>query len=260
MRVSTENLPRDNWHHFLRLRDLEQLKGHLDLPRNSKVLELGAGDGVQTTVLRKLFDDVVPIDVDPSGVVEGLIVADAADLPFEDNSFNVIFSSNVLEHVEDLDAAFAEMKRVLKPGGVMVHTMPTSIWKLIQLLLRPVASLVKIVKRLVPGLGKSSGRAVPLSHGESPRVSRSLVGRVIGLVVPTIHGTSGNHISELIEFSARSWQRKFDVVGLELKGSDPLYLHSPYDLMPYRLVGVRDLLGKLGFCSVRAYVLTDPTG
>jgi SAM-dependent methyltransferase len=258
LRVSTENLPRDNWHHFLRLRDLEQLKDHLDLPRYSKVLELGAGDGVQTGALRAMFDDVIPIDVDPSGVVEGLIVADAADLPFEDSSFDVIFSSNVLEHVEDLDSAFAEMKRVLKPGGIMIHTMPTSIWKLAQLLLRPVASLVKIAQRLVPGLRKSSGRAVPLSHGEMPRVTRSLVGRVVGLVIPTIHGTSGNHISELLEFSARRWRRKFDATDLELKCSDPLYLHSPYDLMPYRLLALRDLLGKLGLCSVRAYVLVDP--
>lgn len=258
MRVSTENLPRDNWHHFLRLRDLEQLKGHLDLPRNSKVLELGAGDGVQTTVLRTLFDDVVPIDVDPSDVVEGLIVADAADLPFEDNSFNVIFSSNVLEHVEDLDSAFSEMKRVLKPGGIMIHTMPTSIWKLIQLLLRPLASVVKIAQRIIPGLGKSSGRAVPLSHGEAPRNPRSLVGRIIGLVIPTIHGTSGSHVSELFEFSARSWRQKFENANLELKDSDPLYLHSPYDLMPYRLLELRDALGKFGFCSVRAYVLVDP--
>jgi SAM-dependent methyltransferase len=42
--------------------------------------------------------------------------------PFEDNSFNLIFSASVLEHVQNLPAAFAELRRLLAPGGVMVHS------------------------------------------------------------------------------------------------------------------------------------------
>lgn len=40
---------------------------------------------------------------------------------FEDNSFDVIFSNTVLEHIADLDNAFKEMKRILKPGGFCFH-------------------------------------------------------------------------------------------------------------------------------------------
>lgn len=40
---------------------------------------------------------------------------------FEDEEFHLVYSHQVLEHIRDLEAAFGEMKRILKPGGVMYH-------------------------------------------------------------------------------------------------------------------------------------------
>lgn len=260
MRVETSGLPTDNWHHFLRLRDLRQIVAEERLDRKFCVLELGAGDGVQTAALRELFDEVTPTDPTPFGDVEGMVVADAADLPFEDDSFDLIFSSNVLEHVEKLDEAFAEMKRVLVPGGIMVHSMPTGTWKIVQLAGRPFASAVKIFRRLIPGISTNSGR-VKLggsfdshSSGESPR---TMVQRVVGLVIPTIHGVSGNHVSEFIRFRPHWWRRRFERAGFDCYRTAPLYLHSPYDLLPYRLMGLRDLMGRAGFASVDVFWLRN---
>jgi SAM-dependent methyltransferase len=258
MRVEMTGLPTDNWHHFLRLRDLRQVFAEVPLERVSRVLELGAGDGVQTAVLREMFQEVVPVDIAPSGDVEGMVIADAADLPFDDDYFDLIFSSNVLEHVEQLDVAFAEMKRVLVPGGIMIHSMPTGTWKIFQLMGRPVASVVRIVRRLVPGMSVGSERARAGSHGALPGVEmsrRSLIQRIIGLVIPTIHGVSGNHMSEFLRFRPKWWRRQFELAGLECYRSSPLFLHSPYDLLPYRFVGLRDRLGRAGFASVDVFWL-----
>ena len=60
MRVETSGLPTDNWHHFLRLRDLHQVLAEVPLEGVSRVLELGAGDGVQTAVLREIFPKLSP--------------------------------------------------------------------------------------------------------------------------------------------------------------------------------------------------------
>ena len=46
-------------------------------------------------------------------------VADATDLPFDDNTFDVAHCHAVLNHVPDTDAVLAEVKRVLKPGGII---------------------------------------------------------------------------------------------------------------------------------------------
>jgi ubiquinone/menaquinone biosynthesis C-methylase UbiE len=40
---------------------------------------------------------------------------------FSDNEIDIIYSGSVLEHVRDLDAAFKEMHRILKPGGLIIH-------------------------------------------------------------------------------------------------------------------------------------------
>jgi SAM-dependent methyltransferase len=260
MRVETTGLPIDNWHHFLRLRDLRQIISVERPGRSTRVLELGAGDGVQTAGLRELFEEVVPTDPAPFGDVDGMIVADAVNLPFEDDSFDLIFSSNVLEHVENIDDAFAEMKRVLTPGGIMIHSMPTGTWKIIQLIGRPLASGIKIFRRLTPGVSAHSGR-VKLgasfdadSAGES---KRSMFVRIVGLVIPTVHGVSGNHFSEFARFRPVWWKRRFEDAGFDCYRSSPLFFHSPYDLVPYRFLGIRDLVGRTGFASVDVFWLRE---
>jgi ubiquinone/menaquinone biosynthesis C-methylase UbiE len=45
-------------------------------------------------------------------------VADALNLPFEDNTFDVVVCSHVYEHVPDPQRMFSEIHRVLQPGGV----------------------------------------------------------------------------------------------------------------------------------------------
>ena len=48
------------------------------------------------------------------------VAAGAEAMPFDDGSFDVVTSLNSLDHVDDLDRAVAEIKRVLRPGGHLV--------------------------------------------------------------------------------------------------------------------------------------------
>lgn len=57
---------------------------------------------------------------------DGARCEDLTRLTFADNSFNLIVSSEVLEHIEDCPAALAEIRRVLRPGGMHVFTVPVS--------------------------------------------------------------------------------------------------------------------------------------
>ncbi len=55
------------------------------------------------------------------------IVAEGANLPFPDKSFDVIICSEILEHVPDLDRVLSEIGRVLVKGGRLYATMPNSL-------------------------------------------------------------------------------------------------------------------------------------
>ena len=106
------------------------------------VMELGSGTGffllnlMQGGVGKKGFaTDLSPGMVEVAlrnakglGLdVEGR-VADAERIPYDDNSFDLVVGHAVLHHIPDLPAAFAEIRRVLKPGGRFVFAgEPTKI-------------------------------------------------------------------------------------------------------------------------------------
>ena len=256
MRVHMDGLPEDNWHHFLRLRDLRQILSEVPVDGKSRVLELGAGDGAQTFALRKRFREVVSIDISPSAKIDGIIIADAANLPFVDGYFDLVFSSNVLEHIESVEESLLEMKRVLDPDGIMIHTMPTSIWKVIQLLCKPLATVIKLIRKIVPGLSDIPRRAEVGDHGFHSSLElkkRSIFKIILGQLIPTIHGVSKNHIQELIRFRTQWWLSKFKQVDLDCYRSSPLFFHSPYDILPYRFIKLRERLAVKGIASVHVF-------
>jgi ubiquinone/menaquinone biosynthesis C-methylase UbiE len=105
-------------------------------------LELGAGTGFFSLNLKQagVLDDVHVTDLSPGMVeaaranaerlgfrVEGR-VADAERIPYDDNTFDVVVGHAVIHHVPDVEAAFREVLRVLKPGGrFVIAGEPTTI-------------------------------------------------------------------------------------------------------------------------------------
>lgn len=122
----------------------------LDLPRGSRVLDLGCGDGRHTRATRLLPGiDVVALDLGAEEVRrtrESLIDMDenpdalcssspeagswlvlrgnTYHLPFRDGAFDAIIASEILEHLHRDDAALLEIDRILKPGGILAVSVP----------------------------------------------------------------------------------------------------------------------------------------
>ncbi len=97
-------------------------------------LELGAGRGTISLYLKKRFGfDVTLNDVSDNAMELARAnfqyfnesaefqVGDAAALPFPDNSFDVVTSIGLMEHLDDYTGIIREAHRVLKPGGLMVQ-------------------------------------------------------------------------------------------------------------------------------------------
>lgn len=109
---------------------------YLDIKSSDKVLDAGCGEGFYVMLLAELYGcQIVGLDNDPEilnrakkwiGEKEGIkfIVGDVTELPFENESFDKIILSEVLEHIPDDKKALAEVYRALKPGGVLGITVP----------------------------------------------------------------------------------------------------------------------------------------
>ena len=90
-----------------------------------RLLDVGCREGAQSRAFEALGYRVASIDVDAR--YEKCVVCDANDaLPFRDGTFDVVWSSEVIEHLKDPAAAIREMHRVVRPGGVIVMTTPNS--------------------------------------------------------------------------------------------------------------------------------------
>lgn len=99
---------------------VSELSRVVDLGSRS-VLDVGAGPRQFADAFRGAGARYVPVDYDAtvSSVREGGLVASAAQLPLADGSVDVVFSSNLMEHVEDPKQVADELVRVLRPGGIL---------------------------------------------------------------------------------------------------------------------------------------------
>ena len=117
----------------------------LDLQPGDRVLDVGAGFGRHAFEVARRGARIVALDYGEAEVVStrstvaamveageipadrfgGALRGDATCLPFPDDSFDVVITSEVLEHIQDDVAAIAEMYRVLKPGGIFAVTVPS---------------------------------------------------------------------------------------------------------------------------------------
>ena len=112
---------------------LRKALGH-EPRRYARALEIGAGTGYFSLNLLRagVVAEAVATDISPGmlrklegsarelGLRIDTAACDAVDLPFEDDSFDLVFGHAVLHHLPALDAAFREFRRVLRPGGVVV--------------------------------------------------------------------------------------------------------------------------------------------
>jgi len=127
----------------------------LGLRAGDRVLDVGAGFGRHVYECARRGAKVVALDYAADEVVRtrytlvamvdggeitddeliGVLRGDATSLPFPDATFDVVITSEVLEHIQDDVSAIAEMVRVLAPGGRFAATVPawlpeTINWKL----------------------------------------------------------------------------------------------------------------------------------
>lgn len=129
----------DHYWWFVGRRNLAFRLLHREFPNPAvkpKVLDLGCGTGV---IMGELAEWTEPVGLDMSNLalqfckkrgLDPLAQARGEWLPLQSNTFDAIIALDIFEHIDDHVAAFREAYRVLKPGGVLVMSVPAfmSLW------------------------------------------------------------------------------------------------------------------------------------
>lgn len=109
-------------------------------PPNSRILDLGCGNGISAMLLNRAGHHVVGTDVSSLFLEDArqweysesdsdrhtlkYRVCDVLELPFEAESFDVVCSNELIEHLPDVETALSEMIRVTRKGGRIIVSGP----------------------------------------------------------------------------------------------------------------------------------------
>lgn len=242
----------------IRLAELEALLPHF--PEGARVLEIGAGAGWQARALADRGFIVEAIEYSDSGF-SGLREArvfpvqdyDGHRIPFPDGSFDVVFSSNVLEHIPHVERFQAEIQRVLRSGGTAVHLMPTATWRIWTTL----AHYPYVLGRMVRRRRTTPNRIAPTHSGISGSRRHRWTRRLIWALLPERHGEIGNVLTEVLLFSRWRWRRLFERTGYATMAEAPNGIfYTGYGLLQQRLsLRMRRCVSSVLGSACRAWVL-----
>ncbi|MCC6466708.1 MAG: class I SAM-dependent methyltransferase [Alphaproteobacteria bacterium] len=259
----------------LRRWEIERVLALVPAPRG-RVLEIGAAGGFQAALLAAQFERVDAVDL-PQSIPAGdaafpVKPYDGHRLPFPDGSFDMVFSSNVLEHIPHVEAFQAEIRRVLKPDGRAVHVLPSASWRLWTTLTHYLDLPVRIVLRLgrprsssfeTRPAGAPQDGAKEMRHPEE-RANASVSkgdsagrSRIFNALFEFRHGERGTTLGELYLFSRLAWRRLFRRNGFVCEAAVPLGLfYTGYSLFDRRVgIAARRCLARVLGSATVLYVL-----
>jgi ubiquinone/menaquinone biosynthesis C-methylase UbiE len=231
-RIQCKSLER--WPSYYYRRYLEFLSYYELFPEKKvgRVLELGCGIGYQSAFLAAIAGEVIATDLPEENseahapgmkVAEDLhkslnisnvklIPCSAEALPFPDSSFDMVYSSHVLEHIPDQEKALKEIFRVLKNNGLHFCVVPTRAEKVyaffnfyLYLFQRTMVAVLKKIggSKKVPG--QVSLAAADSNKQSSPSVLRDFP-------FPPPHGAYPHYLNELKAWRPSSWLKKLESV------------------------------------------------
>ncbi len=228
-------------------------------PPGSTIIDIGGGSGWQAQMLTDAGFGVRSFDLAGSEYSGRRVFPvedyDGRTFPAEAQAFDIAFSSNVLEHIPHVREFQSEIHRVLKPGGIAVHILPSAAWRFWTF----AGHYPWLVKA---ALGAVGGRSQGGQAHDAATVSRAMqrygkTDLLKRIAIPPRHGETGNSLSEHWYFSRYHWTRLFADTGWRVvsRGTNKL-CYTGHSLLGNRLgLTARARLAPLLGSACHVYVL-----
>jgi SAM-dependent methyltransferase len=132
--LQTHRVEERHWWYRGRRHVLERAIERLGLPADASILDAGCGSGRNMVELAR-HGNVTGVELSDTSVrlareraVGEVLEGSVMDMPFDDGSFHLTVSLDVIEHLQDDVGALRELRRVTKPGGALLVTVPAYQW------------------------------------------------------------------------------------------------------------------------------------
>jgi SAM-dependent methyltransferase len=220
--------------------------------KNKDVLEIGSGNGIQLREIAKVANSITGLELKEGAYVRdgqfNIVEYDGEHIPFPDASFDVVFSSNVMEHVPHQQQINDEIRRILRPEGKVVHVMPTRAWRIL-------TSVLHYPRLVKAALVRAQGTP-QAAHANGKRQAFST--RLRNILIPARHGELGGWFSEYRYFGITRWAAHFERMGWKLDDYFPVGLaYSGNSLFADHLsIASRAKLSSIFGSSTAVYVLS----
>ena len=247
----------------LRTKELEIIFIYLKNKRFLKALELGAGNGYQSKILIDICDNLIATDMNPdrlysaeknSKIEVKILDAEKVGSSFDRESFDFVYSSNLMEHLPDVDLCLKGCHQVLKDDGIIINILPNSNWRLLSSVLHYPVKIMRLFDYLILRLGSSSSDAQVTknkSQGNNIKVTRGKRS-FLDILIPPPHGVSTNSFSEIFAFRKKTWKRTFERNNFQVIDILNGPISSGYGLGFDRL---KDVLESIGITTEYIYIL-----
>ena len=223
--------------------------------RFHKVLDLGAGEGSSSYRLSSISDGVVAADYDLSRLsrIESdkvdKIVCDAEYLSFKEKQFDLIFSSNLLEHVPDPNLVLRNIYRILSDDGILIITVPNRIWKILSLIFFYPNQFCVLAKKLF-----DPSKNINDLNLNSNISTQNRYGFIRRNIWPVPHGINRSNRVEFIAFGRKQWLGIMNNSDFEIsKEIENMPLYSGYPLV--LIDSFFTFFSKFGFSSSFVFIL-----
>lgn len=249
--------------HRLRRREIEIIFRNCPPNAFARGLELGAGDAFQSDLLARYVQTLVVTDfseriLEHASTPDRIYrVCDAEEVAaqFGPGEFDLIFSSNMMEHVPHPERALSGVHHALRDDGVAIHVMPSPFWKFCQMAGFHVDAVLTRLERYsagkLPRFDGNSDAATP-ADDNNLKLERSY-GRLRRLLWPVPHGVSPKNWQEFLVFRRAYWKRQLEAAGFEVRGVLRGPVSSGYG---FGFEGARGILETMGAASEFIYVTT----
>ena len=234
-----------------------ELNTALDVFQEQKeleILEIGGRDGFQANIISKKGHNVTSIDINPVfpqfyPVQNGTI----NQLNFKENSFDIIYSSNMLQEIQHIEESFIEMKRVLKKDGIIIHIVPSSWWSLITNFWHYCLIPKYLIKsKKFRKIFNSNLNEVQIKQNENIKSDTKNLKRLFFHPL----GANVSFIHEILYFSKIYWGKLFKKNGFTIiEQKNCPYFYSAYSIFRFKFLKFRKFLASIGITSCYCFIM-----